>query len=202
MSVLSKDPLIREGAAPRTTQAAEGLRRRRFTVAEITAFVEHGLIDKKEGFELIGGEIVPMSPKGLFHERLKTALMIYFVRALPPGVLVSQETTFYLSEDTFLGPDFVFYDEADGLEKLNGETCLLAVEVADSSLSYDRGRKANLYASFGVKELWVVDVRARSIRVFRNPTPTGYANVVDIAGDAAVTALNVLGLALKLASLG
>lgn len=200
MSALSKDRLIGEGSAPRTTQAAEGLRRRRFTAAEVTAFVEHGLIDEKERFELIGGEIVPMSPKGLFHERLKTALNIYFVRALPLGILVTQETTFRLSEDTFVEPDFVFYEEADGLEKLKGETCLLAVEVADSSLSYDRGRKADLYASFAVKELWVVDVRARSIRVFRNPMPTGYANVLDVAGDTAVKALNVPDLELTLAS--
>ena len=46
----------------RSTQAAEGLPRRRFTVAELDAMVEAGIMDEDERVELIGGELVPMSP--------------------------------------------------------------------------------------------------------------------------------------------
>jgi hypothetical protein len=48
--------------APRLTRAAEGLPRRRFTVAEVEAMVEAGIMDEDERVELIGGELVPMSP--------------------------------------------------------------------------------------------------------------------------------------------
>ena len=52
------------------TRAADGLPRRPFTIADVERMVEVGLIHPDERFELIGGEIVPMSPKGIRHERL------------------------------------------------------------------------------------------------------------------------------------
>ncbi len=58
---------------PATTQAAEGLPRRRWTVAQIEEMVAKGIILEDERFELIGGEIVPMSPKGIRHELVKRA---------------------------------------------------------------------------------------------------------------------------------
>jgi hypothetical protein len=55
---------LRRKNSPLTTRAAEGLERRRFSVAEIEAMVQAGVIEEDERFELIGGEVVPMSPKG------------------------------------------------------------------------------------------------------------------------------------------
>ncbi len=186
---------------PRDTQAAEGLRRRAFTVAEIEAMVEAGIIAEDERFELIGGEAVPMSPKGLRHERLKTWLMRQLARQLPDTVAFTPETTFRLSPDTFLEPDFVLYDAATGLEGLNGATCLLAIEIADTSLDYDKGRKALIFAAFGIAELWVIDAVSRRTTVHREPTPTGYRRVVDMRPEDMLTALAVPGLSLRLADL-
>ncbi|HYA79995.1 MAG TPA: Uma2 family endonuclease, partial [Methylocystis sp.] len=89
---------------PLTTQAAEGLPRRRFTVAEIEAAVRAGIIDEDERFELIGGEIVPMSPKGAVHEWIKILLNQHFQRACPPHLLVAQETSLRLDASTFVEP--------------------------------------------------------------------------------------------------
>ncbi len=55
------------GSAVRVTSAAEGLPRRRFTVAEVEAMVAAGVMEEDERVELIGGELVPMSPKGNHH---------------------------------------------------------------------------------------------------------------------------------------
>src|SRR5262245_42517785 len=87
-----------------TTTAAEGLPRRRFTVAEIEQMTAAGILHEDERFELIGGEIVPMSPKGYQHELLKSALTRYWAKILPADLLFTTETTFRLSEDTFLEP--------------------------------------------------------------------------------------------------
>jgi Uma2 family endonuclease len=57
-----------------TTQAAEGLMRRRWSVAEIEEMLRVGILAEDERFELIGGEVVPMSPKGMRHERVKGTL--------------------------------------------------------------------------------------------------------------------------------
>ena len=59
------------GSAARVTTAAEGLPRRRFTVAEVEAMVAAGVMKEDERVELIGGELVPMSPKGNRHEIVK-----------------------------------------------------------------------------------------------------------------------------------
>src|SRR5262245_13639435 len=91
-----------------TTNAAEGLPRRRFTVAELEAMTAAGILDEDERIELIGGEIVPMSPKGNQDEILKTALTYHWVRASPAHLQFTTETTFRLSADTYLEPDFVF----------------------------------------------------------------------------------------------
>ena len=153
-------------AARRTTQAAEGLPRRRFTVADIEAMAAAGLMDEDERVELIGGELVPMSPKGNRHELLKIALLRRWYRAAPDDVEIAPETTFRLTEDTYLEPDVVLFDRKEGLKKLAGDTVFLVVEIADSSLRYDTGRKAALYASFGVRELWVMDAVRLETRVF------------------------------------
>ena len=102
-----------------TTMAAEGLPRRRFTVAELEAMTAAGILDEDERIELIGGEIVPMSPKGNQHELLKTALNLYWARVLPADLLFTGETTFRLTPDTYLEPDFVFYPKATGIAGLN-----------------------------------------------------------------------------------
>ncbi|MCB8838617.1 Uma2 family endonuclease [Aurantimonas sp. VKM B-3413] len=185
--------------SPRTTQAAEGLPRRPFTVAEIEAMVAAGIMDEHERVELIGGELVPMSPKGIRHETLKSWVNMQLARGLPGHLAFTPETTFRLSEDTFLEPDFVVYDKAVGLEGLNGATCVLAIELGDSSLAYDRGRKAQIYAGFAVAELWVIDAVRLTTRIHRAPTPTGYRLVTDVEAAGGLSPKAVPDLTLTLA---
>src|SRR5271156_5228865 len=163
----------------RVTQAAEGLERRRFTVAEVEAMVAAGVMEEDERVELIGGELVPMSPKGLAHEVLKTALADRWYRLPERHVDLAIATTFRLSEDTYLEPDVVIYPRASGILGLTAATALLIVEIADSSLRYDVGRKAALYASFGIRELWVIDAVRLTTRVFRDPAADGYSYAQD-----------------------
>ncbi len=94
-------------SSAQVTSAAEGLPRRRFTVAEVEAMVAAGVMVEDERVELIGGELVPMSPKGSQHEVLKTALLDRWYRLRPDDFSLTPETTFRLSEDTYLEPDVV-----------------------------------------------------------------------------------------------
>jgi Uma2 family endonuclease len=159
------------------------LARRRFTVAEVEAMVSAGVMDEDERVELVGGELVPMSPKGNHHEVVKTALLRRWFRIAPDDVDLTPETTFRLSEDTYLEPDVVIYSRATGLKGLTGANVLLVVEIADSSLRYDMGRKAALYAAFGVRELWVVDAVTLAARAFRDPAADGYRDARDHAAS-------------------
>ena len=130
------------GSVARVTSAAEGLPRRRFTVAEVEAMVAAGVMEEDERIELIGGELVPMSPKGNHHEVMKRALLDRWIRARPVEIHVAPKTTFRLSEDTYLEPDIVIYPRASGIKGLSANNVLLVVEIADSSLRYDIGRKS------------------------------------------------------------
>ena len=159
------------------TQAAEGLPRRAFTITDVERMVEVGLIPPDERLEIIGGEIVPMSPKGNRHERMKVALNLLWGRACPEGFAFAPETALRLDKYTYLEPDFVVFDRRVALGSLTGPDVLLAVEVADSSLGYDLGRKAQVYAAFGVRELWVVNAARRVAHVLINAGPEGYASV-------------------------
>jgi Uma2 family endonuclease len=167
------------GSVARVTSAAEGLPRRRFTVAEVEAMVAAGVMDEDERVELIGGELVPMSPKGLEHEVLKTALADRWYRLPERNAGLAIATTFRLSEDTYLEPDVLIYPRTSGIKGLSANNALLVVEIADSSLRYDFGRKASLYASFGIRELWVIDAVRLTARVFREPAAAGYHDARD-----------------------
>ena len=180
------------------TQFADGLPRRAFSVADIFRFVEAGVIAEDERFELLGGDIVPMTAKNIRHERVKSAVNFYLAdKRRECGFEFAPETTFILSDMTFVEPDFVLYPPG-GLEELSPETALLAIEVSDTSLSYDRGRKAGVYALHGVRELWVIDVRSLSLIVHREPAPEGYADVTEHDGSKSVDARLVDGLSLRL----
>lgn len=170
--------------APRVTRAAEGMPRRRFTIADIEAMVEAGILDEDERVELIGGELVPMSPKGSRHELVKSSLVDRWIRVRPPSVLVTQETTFRLADDTFLEPDVVIYPRESGLPGLSASNVLLVVEIAASSRRFAMGLKAKLYAKFGVRELWVIDAVKMTTRVFRAPSENGYAEKLDFRANS------------------
>jgi Uma2 family endonuclease len=185
----------------RTTTAADGLPRWRFTVDEIYRMTELGIFQEDDRVELIGGEIVPMQSKGGRHEVLKTALMLHWARRLPDDLLFTTETTFRLSVDTFLEPDFVFYPKAGGWAGLAAETARLVVEIADTSLGYDLGRKAGLYAGFGIAELWVIDAVRLVTHVHRAPAPGGYAAVQAFSSDALLVPEQIPALAVTLADL-
>jgi Uma2 family endonuclease len=66
------------------TQAAEGMPRRRFTVAELEQMTKAGILSEDERVELIGGEVVPMSPKGVIHEDVKVALARFLYKQRLP----------------------------------------------------------------------------------------------------------------------
>ncbi|MFZ1110392.1 MAG: Uma2 family endonuclease [Rhodomicrobium sp.] len=170
----------RDALLDRTTQAAEGMLRRRFTVAELEAMVAAGILDEDERIELIGGEVVPMSPKGNRHEILKIALNRYWTKRLPERFVLAQETTFRLTPDTYVEPDFIFFDAQTRLEELRAGNALFVVEIADTSFAYDIGRKAALYASFGIPELWVIHAGRLETRTHRTPSLTGYQAMSDL----------------------
>jgi Uma2 family endonuclease len=83
----------------------------------------------------------------------------------------------------------------------SGTDVLLIVEVADTTLRYDRDIKIPLYARHGVAEVWLVDLQGESVIVHRQPAPEGYRGVSTATSDAVISPLELPSVRLDLAEL-
>ena len=184
-----------------TTQAAEGLPRYAWTLEQLDRLTELGIFNENDRIELIGGELVPMQSKGNRHEWLKTKLLNKFGRGLPEQLELAVELGWRPGGDLYLEPDLMICSASPSPPTISAANVLLAVEIADSSLSYDRGRKAKLYAELGVRDYWVINAVTLETRIFRDPSPEGYVTMIDVAADATLTPLLLTALALSLRSL-
>lgn len=168
--------------AGNVTRAAEGLPRRRFTIADVEAMRRTGVLRANERLELIGGELVPQEPRGARHVQVTRALAQRWARLERDDCRIDLETVLALSADTFLEPDLIVFprDAADPA------SALLVVEIAQGTRRFDMGRKAKLYGRFGLRELWVIDAVHMNARLFRDPNPGGYAETRDYDFDEAL----------------
>jgi Uma2 family endonuclease len=183
------------------TQAADGLPRWRWTVAEIERMSAEGYFHDDERFELLGGEIVPMSPKGRRHEIIRVKLSFRFSKLAPPGVIVACEPQFNLSTDTFTNSDILVHPEALDTPDVGGGDALLVVEVADTSLTYDLKTKLPLYASHGVREYWVINAVTSMTAVHRQPSGNAYTFAQEFPPDARLVPSLVPALAVSINTL-
>ena len=187
---------------PATTQAAEGMPRRAWTVDDVKAMVKAGILDETERVELIGGELVPMSAKGAFHEDVKRALSRHWYNALPPEWDGLTETTLWHAPRDFREPDFIFWPSSVPVRDLAPAHVQLLVEIADSSLDYDLGTKAAYYAGLGIPDYWVIDARRLVTRIHRAPGNGAWASVAEHAATVMLEPLIIPALAVRLADLG
>nr|WP_295112957.1 Uma2 family endonuclease [uncultured Caulobacter sp.] len=161
----------------------------RFTLDEVFHMVELGVLDPDARVELIDGELVEMSPQNAPHMEAKRYLLTLFVRQLADDVAVQVEGSLRLAPRVSPSPDIWLHSTAIRVDHARGPDVLLLVEVADSSLLRDLNLKAELYARHGVPDYWVVDAYGRRIFVHRQPTPEGYAEVLEIGRETGIAPL-------------
>jgi Uma2 family endonuclease len=189
------------------TTAAEGFPRRAFTVEDISRMIEAGVIGEDEKFELIEGEIVMMASKGIAHERIKSALNIAVVRALPEHLTVGVEATLRLTNTILLEPDIavfskeVFRKSSAGFAQLDPGDAHLVIEVAASSLAYDKELKARLYGRHRVREFWVIDANDRTTWVHTGPKGDGWSSIVKREAQDALTRSTLPGFSIRLSEI-
>jgi Uma2 family endonuclease len=189
------------------TRAAEGLPRRAFTVADVRRMIDIGVIGEDERIELLEGELVVMAAKGYAHEIVKTALVKALVLAAKPGVKVGVEMSIQFAPEILLEPDIAILAEGAIRESATGYVdvvrggCLLIVEVAQSSLGYDKETKASLYAGFGVREFWVIDANERTAWVHTGPTSDGWSQIAECGPDDVLITPVLPNLSIKLSKI-
>lgn len=167
----------------------ERLRAERFSVAQIWALIEQGVMNEDARYELLDGEIIPMSPKGPLHEDVRRSVKRWLQQSLPSHLEWMAETTLYLDDHSFVEPDFVVFDDAIAIKDLRPADVKLAIEVGDSSWAYDTEDKAVHYARHGIQEYWAIHAPSRMTRVHRGPSASGWAEMREIAAGEKLTPL-------------
>jgi Uma2 family endonuclease len=189
-------------------RAADGLPRRAFTVDDIHRMVEAGIFSEDERFELIEGDLVMLSPKHVAHERIKHLLNMALVRAAPDGMFVGIEATLQLARDILVEPDLtvisrsVYNAGPKTFAQPRPEDILLLIEVAVSSLAYDRRVKARLYARHGIREFWVIDASECLTWIHTGPSGDGWASIVERGPGEVLRTSALPGFAMRLSTIG
>jgi Uma2 family endonuclease len=157
-----------------------GVKRRAITVEAYHRMGEVGIIAPGERVELIEGEVVEMAPIGSRHSGMVGRLTRLLVHAVGDRGLVFVQNPVRLNRTSEPQPDFaVLKPRADDYQSATprADEVLLLVEIAESSLKYDRELKAPLYAVHAIPELWVIDVTEKVLWRYRDPRADGYGQV-------------------------
>ena len=143
----------------------------RFTRAEYAHMPTAGLFGDKR-VELLDGEIITMSPKLSSHTSALNRLMYTVIVALGSTALVRVQDPIILNDWSEPEPDLaVCQPDPDYYKHTHPkpDQILLVIEVADSSLAYDRTRKAQAYAGSGIPEYWIVNLPDGQIEILTEP---------------------------------
>jgi Uma2 family endonuclease len=154
--------------------------RRRFTLEEYQRMGEAGILREDDRVELIDGEIVEMTPIGSRHAACVNRLNQVLQRALGERAIVSVQNPTSIPPHSEPQPDLMLLrPRADFYAAAHPEPrdVLLVIEVADTTVPFDRGVKIPLYARAGMVEVWLVDLTTDTVEVHRGPAGNRYADV-------------------------
>ncbi|MBA3878261.1 MAG: Uma2 family endonuclease [Sphingobium sp.] len=159
-----------------------------------------GAFDAYAKTELIEGEIFYMNAQHRPHARAKSQLFLAISAALraaksPLEALV--EASIAMPDHCVPEPDIVLTSEPDGEGLIPLGSVALVIEVADTTLAIDLGRKAALYARAGIPEYWVADVGRKVIHQLWAPEGDAYAQRREVAFGERIEVVTVAGLVVE-----
>ncbi len=163
--------------------------RRRFTVDEYCAMADAGIFAEEERIELLDGEIFVMPPIGPPHEFGTDLLNRELAHLLYDRALVRVQNSLRLDDYGLPEPDIAVVRFRDDYHR-NRPTpadVLLVIEIADSSLRYDRNVKLPRYAAAGIPEVWIANVPARQVEAFHDPVDGVYQSSRIVPADGRIS---------------
>jgi Uma2 family endonuclease len=143
----------------------------KLSVDQYQQMISTGILTENDRVELIRGELLDKMPIGDTHVEIVNRLTRKFARLFDEAVTVSVQNPLVLT-DSEPEPDLVLFTRQTGGKPRASEVHLV-VEVADSSLEFDRTVKLPLYAQSGIRELWIVNLIDAQVEVYRQPQLNG-----------------------------
>ena len=146
------------------------IRSRHWTRQEYDELIKSGFFVEDEPIELLGGQLIVAEPKGSPHSTAVALTMEALRAAFGPGWLVRVQDPVALDAESEPEPDIaVVPGRARDYVAEHPARPALLVEVAESSLAFDRGHKGSLYARAGVADYWIVNLVDEVLEVYRGP---------------------------------
>jgi Uma2 family endonuclease len=173
--------------------AAPPVERYRWTVDLYHQMIETGILGEDERIELIKGELATMSPIGAEHSGTLKKLTEMLFEQLRRRAVISVQDPLQVDDYSEPEPDLALLAPRRDFYKRalpRPADVLLVIEVADSSLAYDRTIKMALYAGAGIAEAWIVNLIDRWIEVYRDPSSAGYTTLLKILPGKSVAPLS------------
>lgn len=163
----------------------------KWTVEEYHRLGEAGIFGEDDRVELLNGEIIIMHAIGKRHAQAVTNLNMEFAEQARRRFMVSPQNPVELDEMSEPQPDIVLvpWRKKAGATHPQPDAVFLVVEVADSSLHYDRRDKMRAYARAGIREFWILNLEDNVIEVFRSPHGESYAETSRIGAGQKLSPL-------------
>lgn len=153
---------------------------RKFTVEQYHKMAHTQILNHQEHIELIHGEIITMSPIGFRHASTINRLLNAFLPLqLADKTILSIQNSISLGDRSEPQPDLALLKPVENFyaDRLPTATdILLLIEVADSSLVYDREIKIPLYAQHQIPEVWLINLTQNQLECYRDPQNNHYQN--------------------------
>lgn len=181
-----------------TTPAKVGL-----SVENFMLLVESGAFVDYAKTELIDGDIYVMNAQFSPHARAKSRLHVALAARLQEigsDLESLVEVAIRLNDDTMPEPDLVLTTWR-GRGAVPVETVALVIEVSDTTLDRDLGRKSDLYAAAGIPEYWVIDLNENRALMHENPDADGYHGQLDLPLGETLASATIEGLEIDTARL-
>jgi Uma2 family endonuclease len=155
---------------------ASSVRAKHWTRVEYERLVDLGAFRPGERLELVGGTLLVREPQGGPHVTAVGLVEDALREAFGAGWTVRVQGPIALDEDSEPEPDIaVVPGSRRDYRRAHPSRAVLIVEVADSSLDFDRGEKASLYARAWIADYWILDPGAQVLEVYREPAPAPQA---------------------------
>jgi Uma2 family endonuclease len=168
----------------------------KLSIDKYEQMIRAGILTENDRVELIRGELLDKMPIGDAHVEVVNRLNRKFSKLLDESVTVSVQNPLVLA-DSEPEPDLALYTRRAGGKARPGDVHLL-IEVADSSLEFDRTVKLPLYAEAGIRELWIVNLIDEKLEIYRQPQLDGtYRQTLTLGAGDEVEPLAFAGVRLS-----
>ncbi len=166
------------------------LPRKKFALEEYHQIIASGVLREDYLIELIEGEIFEMSPVGFRHASCVNRLNQLLSLKLGDKAIISVQNPIKLNDNSEPQPDLVLLKPRDDFyatQHPTPEDIFLLIEVADSSIEFDRTFKIPIYAENKIEEVWLVDLNQNLLEVYQNPQKNYYQNITKLAYEDSLT---------------